>query len=123
MRAIDITCAEIGTVSSRVDGSIKSYFITPELDNMQRATMLGLHGKNARITIIPRDVSSDGMDVVETEAEPKSKCERLRAVLYVLWHQQYNPETAVNGVPRVQFQDFYNSKMEGIIDKIKERLK
>jgi len=113
-KAIDFKHAEIGQVSSRVDGSIRFAVITPELTLDQRAIILGLHGKNTRVMLEPIDVPVEGLVEVESEAEPKSKCQRLRSVLYVWWKQAKPP----NGT----FQDFYDRKMESIIDKVKDAL-
>lgn len=113
MRAIDIKHAEIGTVTSRVDGAVSFRVITPELSLDQRATVLGLHGINVRILVEPLDAPVEGIDEVESEAEPKSKSERLRAVLFVWWKQKKSEMT---------FQQFYDIKMEAIIDKVKETL-
>lgn len=115
MRAIDIKHAEIGTVTSRVDGAVRFAVVTPELTLEQRATVLGLHGRNVRVMVEPIDVPVEGLDEVESEAEPRTKSERLRAVLFVLYKQQEKPETS--------FQQFYDLKMEAIIDRIKARLK
>lgn len=113
MRAIDIRHAEVGTVTSRVDGAVRFSVITPELNLDQRATILGLHGKNVRVMVEPIDVPVEGMDEVGSEAEPKSKCQRLRAVLFVWWKQKKDGKT---------FQQFYDMKMESIIDKVKDTL-
>ena len=116
MRAIDIKHAEIGTVTSRVDGAVRFAVVTPELTLEQRSTVLGLHGRNVRVMVEPIDVPVEGLDEVESEAEPKSKCQRLRAVLFVWWKQKYGNDDGVS------FTDFYNSKMERIIDRCKEAL-
>lgn len=113
MKAIDIKHAEIGTVTSRVDGAVAFRIITPELNLDQRAVMLGLHGKNVRVMLEPIDVPIEALVEVESEAEPKSKCQRLRAVLFVWYKQQNTPKT---------FQQFYDEKMESIMDRIKESL-
>ena len=113
MRAIDIKHAEIGSVTSRVDGAVAFRVITPELTLDQRATILGLHGKNVRVMLEPIDVPVEALVEVESEAEPKSKSTRLRAVLFVWWKQNPNGKT---------FQEFYDTKMERIIDRCKEAL-
>lgn len=113
MKAIDIKHAEVGTVTSRVDGAVRFAIITPELTLEQRATVLGLHGRNVRVMLEPIDVAVEGLDKVETELTPKSKCARLRAVLFVLWSKS-KKEGA--------FDSFYSSKMEAIIDKIKDKI-
>jgi len=112
-RAIDIKHAEVGTITSRVDGAVRFAVITPELTLEQRAVMLGLHGKNVRIMLEPIDVPIEELVKVESEAEPKSKCQRLRSVLYVWWKQLKIGQS---------FQQFYDLKMESIIEKVKDTL-
>lgn|GEM_PF-3167099 len=113
IRAIDIRHAEIGTVTSRVDGAVAFRVITPELSLEQRATVLGMHGKNVRIMVEPIDVPVEGIDEVESEAEPRSKCQRLRACLFVWWKQRKND---------TPFSQFYDIKMESIIERVKTAL-
>jgi hypothetical protein len=113
MKAIDIRHAEIGTVTSRVDGAVRFAVITPELTLEQRAVVLGMHGKNVRIMVEPIDVPVEALVEVESEAEPKSKCQRLRSVLFVWWKQAKKDGS---------FQQFYDMKMESIIDKVKDTL-
>jgi hypothetical protein len=114
MKAIDIHDAYIGTVSSRVDGSVRLSVVTSELTDLQRATVLGLHGKNVRTLIVPADVEPEDTDVVETDSEHKTASQRLRSVLYVYWKQH-----PANGKT---FQEFYEARMEAFIDEVKERL-
>lgn len=113
MRAIDIKHAAIGTVTSRVDGAVSFRVITPELTLDQRATVLGLHGKNVRCMVEPIDVPVEGLDEVDAPSDLKSPSERLRAVLFVWWKQ-----TKDSGA----FLEFYHSKMDKIIDWAKSHL-
>ena len=70
----------MGLVNSRVDGSVMFRVITPELTLDQRATLLGFHGKNARVMVEPLDVPTEGLDEVTTEMDVKTPAQRLRAV-------------------------------------------
>lgn len=124
MRAIDIKFAELGTVTSRVDGAIRFSVITPELSLEHRATILGLHGKNVRVMMEPIDVPVEGLDEVGSEAEPKSKCQRLRAVLYIWW-QQTKPKQGkppLESSVEMPFQQWYDMKMERFIEGVKDKL-
>ena len=112
LRAIDIKHGEVGTVTSRVDGAVRFAIVTPELTLDERAVILGLHGKNVRVMLEPIDVPVEGLLEVETEAQPKTKCQRLRSVLYVWWQQKKEGS----------FQEFYDRKMESIISKVKDTL-
>lgn len=113
MKAIDFKHAQISTVTSRVDGSVKFAVVTPELEIQHRAVLLGMHGKNARVMIEPLDVPIDGLEEVSTEAEPKTPCARLRACIFVFWEQSGKPDS---------FDTFYRSKMERLITYVKDKL-
>ena len=55
----------------------------------------------------------DELDTVDIELEGKTKSQRLRAVMYILWKQQGE---------QGDFKEFYSQKMEKIISQIKDRL-
>ncbi len=110
MKAIDIAHAQIGQVSSRVDGSVSFRIITPELTLDQRATILGLHGINSRVMLEPLDVTITGLDKVDGEMETKTPAQRLRAVIFVHWK-------AVNSGD--DFETFYRKQMDKIIEGYK----
>ncbi len=112
MKAIDIKFSEMGSVTSRVDGGVAFRVITPELTLDQRATLLGLHGKNVRCMLEPIDVPVAGMDEVTTERDQKTPCQRLRAVIFVHWK---------NVAQREPFETFYHSQMERVIDGYKAK--
>ena len=120
MRAILFDCAQIGTVTSRVDNAVSFRVVTQELNLEQRATLLGLHGTNVKIMLEPRDAPVEGLDEVKTEAEPKSKCQRLRAALFRMWEQHVKGAGTAN--PAYTFPVWYDIKMEALIDKIKDKL-
>ncbi len=113
MKAIDIRHSEMGSITSRVDGGVAFRVITPELTLDQRATLLGLHGKNVRCMLEPIDVPVAGMDEVTTEASPKTQCQRIRAKLYVWWSN-----TGKQGT----FEEFYFRHTEKILDWIGKHL-
>ena len=112
MKAIDIAHAQIGQVSSRVDGSVSFRVITPELSLDQRATILGLHGINSRVMLEPLDVTITGLDKVQTEMDVKTPAQRLRAVIFV----HYKACEAGDG-----FETFYRNQMERIIEGYKSK--
>jgi hypothetical protein len=116
IRAIDIRHAEIGQVSSRVDGSVAFRIITPELTLDQRATILGLHGINSRVMLEPIDVSIDGVDEVTTERDVKTPCQRLRGVIFVHWKNVGSREAIYSS-----FDEFYRSQMDRIIEGYKNK--
>ena len=107
MKAIDIRHSEMGSVTSRVDGGVAFRVITPELTLDQRATLLGLHGKNVRCMLEPIDVPTTGLDVVETEIDAKTPAQRLRAVIFVHFK---------NSDTKEDFETFYRKRMDAIIE-------
>ncbi len=114
MKAIDIRHSEMGSVTSRVDGGVAFRIITPELTLDQRATLLGLHGKNVRCMLEPIDVPTTGMDEVTTEMDSKTPCQRLRAVLFVHWK-------SIGTSAADDFESFYRRMMDKIIEGYKSK--
>jgi len=112
LKAIDIAHAQIGQVSSRVDGSVSFRVITPELTLDQRATILGLHGINSRVMLEPLDVTITGLDKVETEMNTKTPCKRLYDIIFVHWKT-----SNVGG----DFTDFYRKQMEKVCEGYKSK--
>lgn len=55
----------------------------------------------------------DELDDVDIELEGKSKSQRLRAVLFVLWKQEGE---------QGEFKEFYADRMEKLITMIKDKL-
>lgn len=55
----------------------------------------------------------DELDNVDIELEGKSKSQRLRNVMYILWQQ---------GAEGKNFKDFYSDRMELLIEQIKQKL-
>lgn len=55
----------------------------------------------------------DELDKVDIELEGKSKSQRLRSVLFILWKQEGE---------QGDFKDFYSERMEKLIQMIKDRL-
>ncbi len=115
MKAIDIRHSEMGSVTSRVDGGVAFRIITPELTLDQRATLLGLHGKNVRCMLEPIDVPVAGMDEVTTEIDQKTPCQRLRAAIFVHW------KSFADYAERGDFDSFYRKQMDRVIEGYKAK--
>lgn len=114
MQGIDIRHAEIGTVSSRADGSIAFRVITPELRPSEAGAVMGWHGKACRVSILPDETAvPEEMVSVDTEREIKSHSTRLRAVIFLDWKQ--------NGQAG-SFDNWYAEKMEVMINHFKSKL-
>lgn len=113
LAAIQLVNAEIGTVSSRVDGSVKFTVITAELRPSEKGLCMEYHGKACKVTIEPHEGEPPEIVKVDTELHSKTPGQRLRAVLFVAFQQQK---------PQVTFEDFYNRKLDAIINEIKMTL-
>jgi hypothetical protein len=109
------TPAVITSIRSKVDKSLGLSIETPELSNAEKVEFMNLQGINISLTITPTDTNEQETIEVTSEAEPKSRSQKLRSVLYVLFKQKYAEKYPT-------FTDFYNSKMDTWIDNIKETL-
>lgn len=113
LKAVEIKHCQAGSVLSRPDGSVKLSYVTPELRPSEAGALLQLHGKNVCLSIVPEDVEPEELVKVDTERESKTPSQRLRGVLFVLWEQEGRQGT---------FDLFYETKINGIIEKIKAKL-
>lgn len=100
---INLNNAIIEKLSTMADHSIQLKISLPELSPEAMTNIFQVLNK----------------EVVEIEfdadVEEKSPSKRLRAVLYIFWEQQYK-----GAYP--EFEVFYRSKMEDIINRIKDKL-
>lgn len=116
MKALDFAHATIGSVNSRADKSVRFSVETCELTNEQAASLLAYHGTAARVFIAPHEVEIEELLKIENSREQKTPSQRLRNTLYV-WFKQQNP-VGHEG----QFQQFYDTQMERLINSVKEQL-
>lgn len=106
------TPAVITSIRSKVDRSLGLSVETPELSNAEKVEFMNLQGLNVTLEITPTDDKTEETMEVTSEAEPKSRSQKLRSVLFVLYQQKYKEKYAT-------FTDFYNSKMDVWIEDIK----
>lgn len=105
----------IAGLQSKVDGSIKITLETRELPANDAADLFQLRNKEAWCFL-----AANRMDQVMVPAEKpdsliggKTPAQRLRNVLFVLWKEKGS---------QGDFEDFYKSSLERIIEKFKEAL-
>lgn len=113
MKGIELLNAEIGTVSSRADGSVAFRVITGELRPSEAGAVLAFHGKACKVTVLPHEGAPEEVVVVDSEITRKTPGQRLRAVLFLYWKNE-----GENG----RFEDFYAVKMEALIEHVKSKL-
>lgn len=106
--------AQIGTISTRVDGGIGFRISTGEIPVENLAHFLSLKQQNVEVTIKPLD-REEGDEPIEVDSELKRKSQsaRLRDVLLV-WHRQLGLAEP--------FSFFYERQTNLIIEKIKSKL-
>ena len=112
MTGIQLDNAEIGTVSSRQDGSVAFRVITAELRPSEAGTVLQFHGKACKVIIMPHEGAPDALVSVTTERVSKSPCQRLHSVLFLCWKKRGEGD----------FDTYYRNTMERILDHLKKEL-
>lgn len=103
-------------VASRKDSSYSLKFETRELSGESARILLGQLQQEGFLLFSPNDDFTEA-DVPTEKADAslgtKTPSARQRAVIYLLWEQANKPN---------DFETFYRSKMETIIDLLKEKL-
>lgn len=104
-------------ITTRKDQSVKITLGTQELTPAKAGELFQLQNKLAVSYFSLKEISQreiDQVDKLDPEFEGKTQSQRLRNVLYKLWEQQ--PEGFKD------FDTFYKSRTERIIEQIKEKL-
>jgi hypothetical protein len=109
----------IESIATRADGTVKITIGTQELSQSRAGELFALTRKIAAVYISPKDSipqkELDQVDKLDPDfTNAKTKSQRLRAVMFRLWEQQ--PEGFKD------FDVFYNSKMEVLIEHFKAKL-
>lgn len=107
----------VGSIATRVDGSVSIKFETDELDAASAGNLFQLRGKYAKALFSDDNITELEANVVAatelTGTKKKSPSQRLRNVLYKLFEQSgYS----------IEFENFYATEMERIIDGVKSKL-
>jgi len=106
----------LSKVSSRKDRSYSLTFETRELSGASAVTLMDNLLSEGFLLYSPNDDISD-TDVPKEKADSalgnKTVSQRIRATLYVLWEQRGKPGN---------FESFYNTMGERIIEQLKEKL-
>ena len=107
----------INSLATKVDGSIKIVLETREFSPKESSVLFELRGKEAWAILSESELKDSEIHIPDERPDPsigtKTPSQRLRNVLYRLWEQQSSG---------TDFESFYRIKMDGIIEKLKERL-
>jgi len=113
--------AEVESVSTRKDRTIKLVLGTQEMKPQEAGELFGLQNsliavgiKSASLTQSEIELLKQSKIEIDDIPESKSPSQRLRAVLYRLWEQSDGGYS--------DFPLFYVSKMEKLIEHFKEKL-
>lgn len=115
-----LTYGIISNFRSLADKTLKIELHTQEHTPELLAQVSSLHQSYCNIYITDGEIDKEGKEILDTTPvdksqikKPKTKSQQLRAVLFVLWQQENKGE---------DFEEFYNKRMDLIIDQIKDRL-
>ncbi len=111
--------AIVESISTRRDKTIRVTLGTREMNHAEAATLLGFTHKECYVAIKEEDFTkkeTEAIDSLKTEKplNVKSKSQRLRAALFVLW--EHNNEGYTSS------EDFYDRYMERFIDDVKFKI-
>ena len=113
--------AQIESVSTRKDRTIKIAFSTQELKGKDAAKLLDLQNELVTLGIAEKGLTTKELETLQDAKSGlddvpngKSSSQRLRGALYVYFTQ--------NETNFQEFQQFYNNYMEQIINNVKAKL-
>lgn len=99
-------------ISPLKDGGMSIRFHTQEVKKTEQVTLLEYYQGFGWLQFSDSEVKEPPIDK-PLERGNKTPSQRLRAVLFVLWQQNYSDE---------DFDQWYRQRIEAIIDKVKESL-
>jgi hypothetical protein len=110
--------ATLEGLSTRMDDTIKVVIGTQEVTAEQGLALLKLRGKFCKVMLSDTEIEQKEIDAVDSltikdESSNKSNSQRLRSVLFINWQQSKQT---------TNFDDYYNSEMNRIIDHYKAKL-
>lgn len=109
----------VESIASRVDGTITIKIGTQELDPSKAGELFQLRGKLCKILLSDSNITKLEEELVDNTnivagKKKKSASQRLRAVLFRI--------NEANGGNEENFEAFYNSEMERIIEHYRNKL-
>lgn len=108
--------ANLDTISTLKDGTIKLVFETQELTPDRVGELFACRNKLGYLAFKPETFEKEQLEIIESLKtididEGKTPSKRLRGVLYRLWEQDKKGYT--------DFQLYYNYRMNDLIDMLK----
>lgn len=103
----------LSRVGTRSDGSLGLTLESGEFVPEDKLAVFNLQNIPCLITFQPKDDAQPPKEI-KGELSKKTQSERIRAALFVFWHQAGEPGS---------FDQFYQSETEKILNTIKAKLK
>ncbi len=105
--------AILTSVSYSKDGGVRIGFSTNELSDEDKLIVSKFHQKFGFILFKSNEFTTEDVPKEDAEDTSKTPSKRLRATLFVLWKQQGE---------RGEFETYYRTQVEKIIDHLKAKL-
>lgn len=109
--------AIVESLNTRSDNSVVVKLSTREIDSSKAGELFQLRNRECKVLISDSNISTLEAELVDNtslvSSKKKTPSGRLRAVLYV-WHEQSGSE--------IDFEQFYASEMEKLINHFKSKL-
>jgi len=108
--------AMIERIATLKDGSVRLVVDTRELQSDEMAKLFSLRKAEGWLLFAPTVIEKDDLDLPALPRDParkKSQAQRMKAVIYRLWEKAGSVG---------DFEVFYTSYTEKIIEQIKEKL-
>jgi hypothetical protein len=109
--------AIINPPNIRKDGSVSIKFDSRELNSEEYMIIMGLRNTEGWLAFYANDDSMPDIPEERAEVDEKTPSERLKAVIYVWYMQEFNA-----GKTLTSFEAFRKEKMEKIIEMVKSKL-
>lgn len=105
--------ADLTRATSMSDGGMGVGFHTKEITADEKAKIMGFHMTTGWLLFSPNDINLKDVPTTIAEKDAKTPAQRLRAVLFIAWKQENDGK---------EFDEYYQSKMEGFINFVKNKL-
>jgi hypothetical protein len=99
--------------SSMVDGGVSLGFHTKELTSEEKVKIMEFHNQAGYLLFKENEIMDADIPVADAEIESKTPSQRLRGAMFVWWKQMGE---------KGDFEEFYRSKMNHIIEQVKGKL-
>ena len=107
----------VSSVRDLQDRSCKLGLVTRELSDDEFIVLRNLRGLEAWCILDVNPIQETEIPKEQAEVERKSSSQRLRNCIYVLWNQLKNRDKV-----KIDFESYYTQAMEGLIQKVKNKL-